>query len=419
MRKDELNNLIVEHSVRFESSRDLEPLLTEASNAKFLLLGEATHGTSEFYSTRAEMTKWLIKNRRIHFIAVEGDWPSCFEVNRYIKGQSLEEDAKKILKTFDRWPSWMWANEEMVEFITWLRSYNDTQDDEDKIGFYGMDVYSLWESMEAVIDYLDSIGSSITSDAKKAFNCFEPYHRDAQKYGVAAALYGEDCLEELMNLLKKLRDNELIEGGEETLNLKINSLVMDNAENYYRTMVTHDDNSWNIRDRHMVEVVNIISSYYGLSAKGVIWEHNTHVGDARATPMADEGLVNVGQLMRESYGDDQVYIVGFGTYEGTVIAADSWGDEMKVMQVPPAIENSWEDILHQAGAFNKFLMFTHKNKRLFQQIVGHRAIGVSYNPMYEQLGNYVPTNVPERYDAYIHIDQTQALTPLYRRKAKV
>jgi erythromycin esterase-like protein len=196
------------------------------------------------------------------------------------------------------------------------------------------------------------------------------------------------------------------------LNLQLNSLVVENAEDYYRVMVTNGNESWNTRDRHMVSALNKISNFYGSEAKGIIWEYNTHIGDARATDMAEDGMVNVGQLTREKYGNNQVYAVGFGTYEGTVIAADRWGDPYEVMTVPKAQSGSWEHYLHEAGAFDKFILFNQNNQKLFSETIGHRAIGVTYNSRFEHLGNYVPSRLSERYDAFIHIDQSKALHPL-------
>ncbi|WP_332630255.1 erythromycin esterase family protein [Halalkalibacter flavus] len=412
----DLTKAILKHAKRFDSLEELEPLLQQASQANYVLLGEATHGTSEFYSLRAEISKWLISKKGFQFIAVEGDWPSCYETNRYIKGyKNSYSSATDALSSFKRWPSWMWANAEMVSFLEWLKHYNSGKEATDKIGFHGIDVYSLWESMSEIVDYLKRIESPDLEKAKEAFTCFEPYHKEMQMYGVSATFYAQDCFEELVTLLESMHSNRSIyeKDAEADLNLKMNALAVENAESYYRTMVTNDSESWNIRDEHMVEALDQISNYYGPNAKGIIWEHNTHIGDARATDMAEEGMVNVGQLTREKYGVNQVYSIGFGTYEGTVIAGEKWGKQAQKMDVPKAITGSWEAELHQAGAFDKFIMFNKANHSLFSEVIGHRAIGVVYNNQYEHLGNYVPSRISERYDAFIHLEQTKALTPLF------
>lgn len=408
-------NLLKSHSVAFHHVDDLRPLLEEASKAKYVLLGESTHGTSEFYSLRAEISKWLIEEKGFDFIAVEGDWPSCYEVNRFIKGyENTYKNAKDALHAFNRWPQWMWYNKEVESLVTWLKSYNDNSESQGKIGFYGIDVYSLWESMEKIIDYLEEVNSPDAEEARKAFACFEPFHREPQMYGVSSAFYGKDCWEELSVMLTSIHKNRELypDDLEASLNLKLNSLVMKNGEHYYHTMVTNDSESWNIRDQHMVEALDNISQYYGPEAKGIIWEHNTHIGDARATDMAEEGMVNVGQLTREKHGAHNVYAIGLGTYEGTVIAGEKWGEPAEIMEVPKAVPGSWEALMHQTGAHNKFIMFTKENEELFSDTIGHRAIGVVYDPRREHLGNYVPSKMSQRYDAFIHIDKTKALTPL-------
>ncbi|AZV42820.1 protein-L-isoaspartate O-methyltransferase [Peribacillus asahii] len=408
---DEIQN----YGVKFSSPTELQPLINAASHAKYVLLGEASHGTSEFYTIRTELTKQLIQEHQFSFVAVEGDWPACYEVNRYVKGLAPEyQSAEDVLKkSFNRWPSWMWANHEIVNLIDWLHSYNQTQT-EKKVGFYGLDVYSLWESMEAIVDYLKKIKSPDLQKALNAIDCFDPYKRKPEMYGISSAFYGEDCMSEILELLNTIKENKSIptEDPEAALNMNINAIVANNAEHYYHTMVTNNNESWNIRDRHMVEALHHIGNFYGTAAKGIIWEHNTHIGDARATDMADEGMVNVGQLTREKYKQNNVYAIGFGTYQGTVIAAKRWGDPAEVMTVPKGTEGSWEEVMHNAGDFNQYLLFTEENKHLFRNVIGHRAIGVVYNPAHEHYGNYVPSRLSERYDAFIHIDETKALTLL-------
>ncbi|MBT2679537.1 erythromycin esterase family protein [Bacillus sp. ISL-35] len=403
---------IEEHAVRIDAYDDLDTIVNAAANKRYVLLGEASHGTSEFYTMRAELSKRLIKDYGFSFIAVEGDWPSCFTVNQYIKGYS-KADAYTALKDFDRWPSWMWANEEILELVKWLKTYNETA--KSKTGFYGLDVYSLWESMEEIIRQLENISPADVESAKQAFSCFEPFERRGENYAISSAYYGEDCTEEvikvLIDLQKKRKHYPKEQEGD--LNLEVNSLVMLDAERYYRAMARGGAEDWNIRDTHMVTALEKVMDAHGEDAKAIIWEHNTHIGDARATDMAEEGMVNVGQILREKYGE-QVYAIGFGTHHGTVIASDQWGGTVEVMDVPLAEAGSWEDALHQAGEFDKYILFNKKNEEAFSNVVGHRAIGVVYDPDLEHLGNYVPSRIAQRYDAFIFINQTSALIPLFK-----
>lgn len=405
---------IKNHSVRFDTYDDLSEIVEVAGEADFVLLGEATHGTSEFYKIRAEITKKLIEEKGFSFVAVEGDWPSCFTVNEYVKGYRGGA-AKDAFTHFDRWPTWMWANEEVLDFITWLKQHNERT--HSQVGFYGIDVYSLGKSMDEIIYQLEKVSPSLVEPAKKAFECFEPFNRKAEDYAVSAAFYGEGCTEEVLNVLVTLQQNKHKYDGnnEQGLNIDINSLVMLNAERYYRAMAKRGPDDWNIRDGHMVTALEKIIASHQKKAKCVVWEHNTHLGDARATDMAEEGLVNVGQLLREKYGNS-VYAVGFGTHRGTVIAAREWGGKVEELPVPNARKGSWEYILHEAGPYNKYFLFDDQNRELFNDVIGHRAIGVVYNPEVEHLGNYVPTRVSDRYDCFIHVDETNALSPLFTKQ---
>ncbi|GGF85636.1 hypothetical protein GCM10010912_33670 [Paenibacillus albidus] len=389
----------------------LAGLLNEAGNAKYVLLGEASHGTSEYYSVRTELSKRLIAEQGFRFIAVEGDWPSCYTLNRYIKGYTGPGAA---LSDFNRWPSWMWANQEIRDLAEWLRDFNKDKPDADKAGFYGMDVYSLWESMDEILKYLAARGSVDLEAAERAFECFEPYTRDEQSYGVSASLYGEGCEEEVIALLSKLQGqwkSANQDDQEEALSAELNAMAVKGAEAYYRTMIRHDSESWNIRDRHMVSALEKLMEFYGEKTRALVWAHNTHIGDARATDMAQDEMINVGQLLREKHGSD-VYAIGFGSYQGTVTAGRSWGAVPETMNVPPAITNSWEELLHRDGAEDKLLMFHNEERTVLDEVmVGHRAIGVVYHPERER-GNYVPTVISKRYDAFIYLDQTKALVPL-------
>lgn len=412
-----LEQSIKKYAIPFETQDDFTPIIEAIGEAKIVLLGEASHGTSEFYSIRAELSKRLIEEKGFTLIAVEGDWPSSQQVNRYIKGYLEEkEDVKDVLKAFNRWPTWMWANEEIADFITWLKEHNTKSGGGQNVGFYGIDVYSLWESLDEVITYLSKTDpeSEDLELARKAFACFEPFNRHPETYAMSSVNISEACMDEVTKLLKSIRVHEdnYKDVQEADLNLKINAMVAQNAEEYYRAMVRSDDISWNVRDEHMVEVINEVMDYHGNNAKIIIWEHNTHIGDASATNMEAAGMVNVGQILRLQNRKENVFAVGFGTYKGTVIAADQWANPYEMMVVPPAMKKSWEYAMHAAGEFNKLLIFDDDNRHLFDEWIGHRAIGVVYNPEFEAYGNYVPSKMGSRYDAFIYLDETKALTPI-------
>lgn len=397
------------------NEQSLDNIIEAIDNAQIVMIGEASHGTSEFYTIRAELSKRLINQKGFNVIAVEGDWPSVQGVNRYVKGyEEGDESARDILlKSFNRWPTWMWANEEVGKFTEWLKEKNTTLDK--KIGFYGIDLYSLYESIDEVLNFLSENPKYKLEleHAKKAFSCFEPYNKMPEQYALSAAHFTDECISEVSSLLKSLRSNEerYSDKYEEDLNVIMNALVVKNAEAYYREMI-QDAISWNTRDLHMVEAINELIKYHGEDAKIIIWEHNTHIGDASETSMKEEQMINVGQLIREQYGKDNTFAIGFGTYQGTVIAADSWGEPLKIIDVPASKLNTWEGQLHAAGEEDKVLIFNEENRELFNDWIGHRAIGVVYNPEFEAYGNYVPSRVGSRYDAFIFIDHSKALRPI-------
>lgn len=410
-----LEEAIKDYALPYENNEDLTPILEAIGDAKIVLLGEASHGTSEFYTARAELSKRLIEEKGFTLIAVEGDWPSTQHINRYIKGyKEGPENVQQAFKAFKRFPTWMWANEEIAEFVTWLKNYNDLK--EEKVGFYGIDVYSLWESLDEVINYLSRTNPQGTdlAFAKKAFSCFEPFNRHPETYAFSSVNISDACVDEVSKLLTSIRAHEdKYKDAEETdLNLKINAMVARNAEEYYRAMVRSDELSWNVRDEHMVEAINEIMDYHGKDAKIIIWEHNTHIGDASATDMEAAGMINVGQILRLQNRKENVFAIGFGTHRGTVIASNEWGLPYKEIEVPPARKESWEAALHNAGAYDKLLIFNEENRSIFNNWIGHRAIGVVYHPEFEAYGNYVPSKIGSRYDAFIYMDQTKALSPI-------
>ena len=441
---------------RLEEPSDLDPLFVETAkeNIRYVLLGEASHGTSEFYSWRTEITKRLISEQKFSFIAVEGDWPDCYNVNRYVKGMSKSEgndssnsnssSAYDVLFAFNRWPTWMWANREIVDLIEWLRKYNERLPEEQKVGFYGLDVYSLWESMESVIKYLKKVDPNAIKTAIEAYSCFEPYGRSVEDYARATAFVSESCEDEVIDILIGLRSKasqyktDGLGHREEYFNAEQNAIVAKNAELYYRKMIQGGTATWNIRDTHMMDTLKRLMEFYGKdNSKSIVWAHNTHIGDGRQTDMADAKMINIGQLVREHASEQNVILVGFGTYKGSVIAAKEWGEKMERMHVPPAMEGSWDDLLHkQNNGTNSLIIFTGedddierndkaKDHLLAEGIIrstirkkGQRAIGVVYNPQYERYGNYVPTVLAKRYDAFLYIDETHALHPLHMPEVK-
>jgi len=412
--------LIQDHTIPLEETDDLDLLMERIGDARIVLLGEASHGTHEYYTWRAQLSKRLITEKNFSFIAVEGDWPDCYRLNRYVKNYPHSgRSSFEVLHAFNRWPTWMWANWEMVAFADWLRDHNRKLTNGRKTGFYGLDVYSLWESLEAIISYLEKVDPSAKQTALKALQCFEPYgDREGQAYARATVMVPASCEDEVINLLSEIHqkvshyntDHEAVFSAEQ------NAFVTVNAEHYYRTMMKGNAESWNIRDHHMMDTLERLLKFHGDNSRAIVWEHNTHIGDARYTDMSSDRMVNVGQLVREKFGEDEVIAVGFGSYEGSVIAGRAWGDVMRVLQVPPATRGSWEYLLHQAGAFDKYLIMNETLKEILSdREFGHRAIGVVYHPEHEHLGNYVPSIIPKRYDAFVFIDKSEALHPLHMK----
>lgn len=397
---------------------DLEPLIEKIGNADIVMLGEASHGTHEYYTWRAQITKRLITEKGFRFIAVEGDWPDCYKINRYIKGyQTNALGAYDLLHHFSRWPSWMWANLETTELAEWLKQYNEHLLTSDKVGFYGLDVYSLWESLEAIMAYLQHHDPQTLQLAQKVFDCFMPYRKsDGQDYAVASRLIPVLCENDVIDLLQQIRAKvpKYNSDPENVFSTEQNAIIAVNAEKYYRAMIRGGSHSWNIRDYHMQDTLDRLLHFHQPAAKAIVWAHNTHIGDARATDMTANGMINLGELSRKHYGHEKVALVGFGSYKGSVIAGDAWGETMQKMKVPEAMPGSWEHYLHLSGSGNKLLFSDDlKTDPDFEKPLGHRAIGVVYHPQRERFGNFVPSIIPKRYDAFIYLENTSALYPLH------
>jgi erythromycin esterase len=389
----------------------LGPLIHDMGNRRIVMLGEASHGTHEYYTWRTAISKKLITEKGFRFIAVEGDWPDCYRINRYVKGYAdAGTDIQAILKTFDRWPTWMWANWEVAALAEWLREFNSDRPLEERVGFYGLDVYSLWDSMKAMMDYLQKEDQQAAESVGKAISCFEPFNEDEHLYA-RYSLNNHHCRDEVLALLKEIRlKAQFLDGDREAgFNTEQNALIAVNAEKYYRSLIGFDNNSWNIRDRHMMETLDRLMQFHGTGSKGIVWEHNTHIGDARATDMQSAGMVNTGQLARDQYGKENVYLAGFGSYSGTVIAGEAWGAPMQEMDMPEARPGSIEAILHRDPGHNCYLLLHEEPEDIYHKRIRHRAIGVVYHPERDSMGNYVPSILSKRYDAFVFLDQTQAL----------
>ncbi|MFD1873731.1 erythromycin esterase family protein [Hymenobacter bucti] len=402
-----------------QTPADLDPLLAAIGEARVVLLGEASHGTHEYYTWRTALSKRLIQEKGFHFIAVEGDWPACFEVNTAIKqGQPLAGgSAAGLLGAFSRWPAWMWRNQETAALVEWLHLLNACRMPTDKIGFYGLDVYSLWESLQEVLRYVEQQGDGAVAAAHRAFECFEPYSDDPQAYARAIAFVSKDCEAEVTRLLADLRQR--VSQHPRTAGLPLretdfaaeqNGLVAVNAERYYRALLQGAAAAWNVRDHHMMETLQRLLDLYGPGSKAIVWAHNTHIGDARYTSLCREGEVNLGQLARERLGRENVFAVGFGSHQGSVLAGRHCNDAPRPVAVSEAPAGTWENRLHtDLGGKNGLLLSSElRGQPGLDQPVGHRAIGVVYRPEAEH-GNYVPSIIPDRYDAFLHLDQTSQI----------
>ena len=409
----------------FGSPADFEPLLARARGRRFVLLGEATHGTHEFYATRAEITRRLILEQGCVAVAVEGDWPDAWEVNRYIRGLGDAADATEALAGFRRFPQWMWRNADVLDFIGWLRSYNDDRPPEQRVGFYGLDLYSLHASADAVLRYLDKVDPAAAARARDRYACFEQFGDEPQAYGYAAhfgmsASCERAVLDQLLELRRSASRLAALDGRQEPDELffvEQNARLVANAERYYRAMFGGRSSSWNLRDGHMVETLEALAALLaGQGRRGpiAVWAHNSHLGDARATEMGRGGELNVGQLVREAHGHEAL-LVGFTTYDGTVTAASDWDAPAERKVVRPAREDSYEGLLHQLGV-SAFLLDPAESATRASLAPARleRAIGVVYRPDTERRSHYFHAKLPEQFDLVIHFDRTRALEPLER-----
>lgn len=413
----DLAGFISSRAIDLKTSNDLDKLIESAGSKKLVMLGESTHGTSEYYLWRSEISKRLIAEKGSSFIVVEGDWASIYRLNKYVKDlPGALKTARDAVRTFNRWPEWMWANEEVVELAEWLRSFNDELPMEKKVGFYGLDVYGQWDAMQKLIDYAETELPDDYEIIKANLECFLAYGYDEWQYARAVTQRGNSCepqLYEVVNILKAKAEELQSTDKNKYFNAKQNALVVKNAEEYYRLAVRNGTDSWNSRVHHMDYTITRLLDYYDNDSKGIVWAHNTHIGDAGATSMLQQNMVNIGHIKRNELGRENVFLVGFSTYSGKVMAGSQWGAQRLVMNIPSAQLNSIEDLFNLAGKDSYYLVFSgddRKNDDLMQ-MRGHRAIGVVFNPLFESR-NYVPTILPERYDAFVFFKETAELKPV-------
>ena len=412
---------------------DYDSLIELVANRRFVLIGEASHGTHDFYRARAEITKRLIKERGFTTVAVEADFPDALAVDAYVRGRNdnhtaaktSEDGAASALDVFTRFPEWMWRNRDVRDFVAWLHAHNENLAEADRVAFYGIDLYSLHASIDAVLQYLNRVDPEAAARARARYSCFEHFD-DSQAYGYAASSgHIESCEEEvvkqLVELNQRARQYANLDGQramEDFFHAEQNARLVQNAEEYYRSMFRGGRvSSWNLRDRHMADTLDALvqfADYQNRRAKIVVWAHNSHLGDARATEMGwKHGEWNVGQLVRETYGDE-AFLVGFSTYTGTVTAATNWGDKPLQKRVRPGLTGSYEELFHETE-MDRFILFPRETEELSELLSEprlQRAIGVIYRPETERVSHYFQTRLAEQFDAMIHFDETRHVEPL-------
>ncbi len=405
-------------------ARDYDPLMAMIGEARLVLLGEATHGTQDFYRERAEITKRLIREKGFGAVAIEADWPDAWRVNRYVRGESEDLDAVEALSGFRRFPTWLWRNTEMAAFVEWLHRHNATQPEGSRVGVYGIDLYSLHASMKAVLAYLDAIDPAAAAKARDRYACFDRFGDDSQVYGFMTGMaLAPSCeaqaVAQLAALRRRAADSLAWTGSTESDELfcaEQNAGVVRTAEEYYRTMFLREVSSWNLRDTHMADCVGALVAHLGRTGRATkvaVWAHNSHLGDARATGMGERGEINLGQLLHERHGRAVVRI-GFTTHSGTVAAAADWGAPVERKRVRPALPGSHEALFHALG-LGRFCLIPAPGTRAAQALREgrlQRAIGVIYRPDTERESHYLRARLPDQFEAVVHLDETRAVEPL-------
>lgn len=401
---------------------DLEPLLGRVADARVVLIGEASHGTSEFYRMRARITRELIERHGFDFVAVEADWPDAAEIDAFVRHHP---GGRPRRKPFQRFPTWMWANTDVMDFVHWLRGFNEVRrsggggKDGPMVAFHGLDLYSMHASMDAVLEYLDGVDPEAAAVARRRYGCLAPWQDDPVLYG-RAALSGRfaTCEDDVLAILRDLREERTRYAGadgDRFFDAMQNARLVADAEKYYRAMYRGSASSWNLRDRHMFATLEALLEHHGPDARGVVWAHNSHLGDASATAMGARGELNVGELARESFGAG-AYLIGFGTHTGTVAAADDWGDPMRVMDVRPSHPASYERLGHDTGIPGFLLPLRAPSDAGLRDELAQRrlerAIGVIYRPDTERQSHYFQASLPHQFDEWIWIDETTAVSPI-------
>ncbi len=396
---------------------DIEPLIQRIGNAKVVLIGEASHGTSEFYRMRARITQALIEQAGFTAVGIEADWPDTSMLDRYVRNWDGQQLASP---PFSRFPVWMWRNREMLAFVDWLAEHNRRQSDRrQEVSIHGLDLYSLYNSIYNVLEYLDRVDPSAADRARQRYACFSPWEKDPATYGRATvAGEREGCEDEVVATLLDLLERQMeyrTADGEAFFDTEQNARVVRDAERYYRVMYYGSRESWNLRDRHMFSTLESVLRHRGDDARAVVWAHNSHVGNAAATEMGMRGEINIGQLARETWGDE-AYLIGFGTDHGTVAAASNWDEPMQVMQVRPSHPDSYEQVFHQVSHERFALPLRHAASETVRHDLAaqrlERAIGVIYRPETERVSHYFETVLPKQFDEYIWFDETSAVQPL-------
>lgn len=417
---NDLEVFIRERAVVLSTSADLDPLVDASTGKKLVLLGEASHGTHEYYIWRDSISRRLIREKGFNFIVVEGDFASLYELNRYVKDlPGAASSARKVLENLSRWPQWMWGNEEIAGLAEWLRNFNKDLPQELKVGFYGMDVYDEWRSKDELLTFLKKENNQVYLQVEKYLSCIAPYAGDSWNYARAVQRGMPDCsaqLQKIVGLMENSRNYFSRISDYDYFFALQNAYVMLNAEKFYRKAVACQDASpWNVRVHHMHETVNRLLALYGENSKAIVWAHNTHVGDARFTEMHLSGIQNIGELSRVHWGPERIFIVGFSTYKGRVLAGSQWGAPMQNTQIAAAGRNSMEYLMKKTGLSAFYLLFDDKDRthEQFMTPRGHRAVGVVFNPT-DEPSQYVNTILPLRYDAFVFFENTRALDALKR-----
>jgi protein-L-isoaspartate(D-aspartate) O-methyltransferase len=401
---------------------DLGPLMNRIGSARIVLLGESTHGSSEFYRMRERITRELIVRKGFRFVAIEADWPDAARVDHYVRHFQYPPSE---WTAFARFPTWMWRNTEVRDFVSWLRKHNGTVEKNARVAFHGLDLYSLYDSIRSVLNYLDEVDPQSARVARERYGCLTPWQHDPATYG-HAALNGSypTCEPDVVRALSDLQAKRRAyaeHDGERFLDAEQNARLVANAERYYRTMYYGSRASWNLRDTHMFETLKNLLAFHGAGSKAVVWAHNSHVGNAAATEMAARGEHNIGQLCREQFAE-AAYIVGFGTNSGTVAAASEWNGPMEVKEIRPALPGSYERLCHATGHARFMLGLRGQPGLCGADGLGRerleRAIGVIYRPETEMASHYFRANLPQQFDEYIWFDDTRAVTPLETAEIK-